>query len=647
MIDILLDKKPYIANIWRFRHDMHNKCGGHALSMPMKNMLTTVALCAALCGCLPPLRAQNQTQQEQLAVQYYKNQEYEKAVTLFAKLFLEKPDNYYYSYYLPCLLETGRYKEAEKVIQQQMKQHPKIQRFPVDLGWLHEKEGNSAKAQRQYERCIDNANSAQSLRELSNAFMNYRLTDQAIRCYQRIRTMTGEPATCAMELAMLYRQDGKYAEALRELLVWAAEHPSPDDIGTVESELNTWMAHEDTPEQKKMIGKTLLQYANKYPDQPAYAQLMLWFTMQEEDYPAALRQAAAIDKRFKGEGRKVYEVAQIAAANKDYSTAIAGYDQIRKNYSEFSPCYEAAISGSIHTRYLQINEKYPPDIRGIKQLSVELDSFFRQHPLRDEHIATYLSWTEIEAVYLQDNQTAITLLQDALRLPNLSVKSKAACKLQLGDIYHLEDEVWEATLLYSQVEKDFPNDTLGQNAKFKNAKLAFYMGEFAWAKAQLDVLRAATSKLIANDAMHLSLLIADNSNEDSVDMPLQYFAKASYSAECRKYEKALQLLDSINDSENPSLTDDILYLRAEIAIHRQQYAEADRLLERITTQFSEELLGDDALFRRARLQEENLNDPLTAMDLYQNLLKKYPDSLHAPEARKRFRTLKNAGILQP
>ena len=415
----------------------------------------------------------------------------------------------------------------------------------------------------------------------------------------------------------------------------------------MESELTTWMADDEDKSRHTLVGKTLLQYANKNPDVPVYAHLMLWFTLQEEDYPAALKQAIAIDKRFQGEGRKTYEIATIAADNKDYGTAITGYDHIRKNSSEFSPCYEAALSGSIHTRYLQITGQYPPDMLQIRQLSVELDSFFRQHPLRDAHLATYLNWVEIEAVYQKEIPKAIGLLEKAVSSPGLSAKGKAACKLQLGDIYHLEDEIWEATLLYSQVEKDFPNDTIGQNTKFKNAKLAFYMGEFEWAKAQLEVLRAATSKMIANDAMQLSLLIADNESGDSIDQALHLYARAEYYFTCKEFDKATKTLDSINESENPSLTDDILYLRAEMAIQRQQYAEADRLLERIATQFPEELLGDDALFRRARLQEERLHDPLTAMDLYQQLLKQYPDCLYAPEARKRFRALRNNGMPQP
>ena len=153
------------------------------------------------------------------------------------------------------------------------------------------------------------------------------------------------------------------------------------------------------------------------------------------------------------------------------------------------------------------------------------------------------------------------------------------------------------------------------------------------------MLRAATSKLIANDAMQLSLLIADNESGDSIDNALHLYAKADYMTSCMEYDKAVKTLDSIDMTDNPSLTDDVLMLRAQIAMRRQQYVEADRLLDQIVTGFPDEILGDDALFQRARLQEENMHDPLTAMDLYQHLLKNYPDSMHAPEARKRFRRL--------
>ena len=97
---------------------------------------------------------------------------------------------------------------------------------------------------------------------------------------------------------------------------------------------------------------------------------------------------------------------------------------------------------------------------------------------------------------------------------------------ELGDLLLFSGEIWDASLLYSQVEKAYKNDVIGAQAKFKNAQLSYYNNDFEWAKSQLDVLRASTSKLIANDAMQLSLLISDNMEDDSTYDMLSLFAAA-------------------------------------------------------------------------------------------------------------------------
>ena len=75
---------------------------------------------------------------------------------------------------------------------------------------------------------------------------------------------------------------------------------------------------------------------------------------------------------------------------------------------------------------------------------------------------------------------------------------------------------WEAMLIYSQVIEENKTNSLGDEVKLKKARLGYYMGNFSWAKAQLDVLKASTSKLTANDAMELSMMIGNNLNLDTL-----------------------------------------------------------------------------------------------------------------------------------
>jgi outer membrane protein assembly factor BamD (BamD/ComL family) len=217
----------------------------------------------------------------------------------------------------------------------------------------------------------------------------------------------------------------------------------------------------------------------------------------------------------------------------------------------------------------------------------------------------------------------------------------ASCKLDLGDIYLLNKQPWEATLLYSQVEKDFPNTNIGEDAKLKNAKLAYYTGDFVWAKGQLDILKAATTQLIANDALNLSLLISDNLAADSAGNALKLYARADLLIFASETDKAILTLDSI-DKKFPGneLTDDILMAKARILIQQKNYNDAVPLLKKIVTEHPTDLWADDAVFMLGDIYENYLHDKEQAKGYYQKIITDYPGSLLINESRKRFRILR-------
>ncbi len=214
-------------------------------------------------------------------------------------------------------------------------------------------------------------------------------------------------------------------------------------------------------------------------------------------------------------------------------------------------------------------------------------------------------------------------------------------KLDLGDIHVLDADIWEASLLYSQVDLDYKQDILGHEARLRNAKVSFYSGDFLWAKAQLDVLKASTSKLIANDAMELSLLITDNIGTDTLNSPLVLFANAQLLTYQHRYDEALLTMDSVNlQFPLNSLGDDILYERYRIAYARHQYDTAATFLQKVLEQFPSDILVDNALLDLGRLYEDKLNDKEKAKGYYEKLLFEQSGSIFVPEARDRFRRLR-------
>ena len=81
-------------------------------------------------------------------------------------------------------------------------------------------------------------------------------------------------------------------------------------------------------------------------------------------------------------------------------------------------------------------------------------------------------------------------------------------------------------------------------------------------------------------------------------------------------------------------------IRAEIALQRGEFNKAIGHFEEILELHFMDILADDALFGLADLHENQLAAPETAQGLYERLLNEFPGSLHAVEARKRFRRLR-------
>ena len=225
--------------------------------------------------------------------------------------------------------------------------------------------------------------------------------------------------------------------------------------------------------------------------------------------------------------------------------------------------------------------------------------------------------------------------------PGINPRIQAQGKLSLADFYLMKGEIWEATLLYSQVDKAFTEELIGHEARLRNAKLSYYAGDFQWAQAQFDVLKASTSKLISNDALDLSIFILDNLGLDTTATPLELYSQADLLVFQNRFPEAFLKLDTLlREFPEHSLDDDVLYTKATIYKKKREYQKAAEMLHTIVDDYPEEIRADNALYMLANLYETHLNDIEKAKELYEKLFIDYSGSTFAVEARKRFRALR-------
>lgn len=594
---------------------------------------------------LPIARAQQGD--EQMASYYYQNREYDKAIELYEPLYARTQSVYYYQMLYTCYLETEQFKEAEKLIEKRMKRQGRDLTLYVDLGNLHLKRGERKKAEKQYAAAVDKLgrDSKQAI-DLALAFENSGRTDYAIATFLRSRQNLSNELLYVMELATLYGKSGQYDKMTGEYFNLLDR--APGNIGAVQIALQRALNETSSTELADGLRRTLVSRIREHPDNRSYLDMMIWFSLQQKDFDFALTQAKAVDARFPDQGgQQVMRVARIAANNEAYDVASAAYKHLIAKGKD-NPYYFDSRVGDLEVRFARINTNFATSAKEQAALEAEYESAIAELGKMQQTVPLMRNYAHLLAYgnNASNNDTArlqkaADLLYDIIEMPRVAATTASEVKLDLGDLLLFSGEVWDASLLYSQVEKANRNDVVGAMAKFKNAKLSYYNNDFQWAKTQLDVLRASTSKLIANDAMQLSLLISDNMEEDSTYETLGYYAAADLMLYRGQLDSAWSLLNDIEIRNlSHSLLDEVLMQKARIRMKQARYAEADSLLQRIVDHYSEDILADDALFMLAELNEQQLGNKVRARECYEKLILDHPASLYTDRARKRYNALK-------
>ncbi|MGB4775134.1 MAG: tetratricopeptide repeat protein, partial [Daejeonella sp.] len=388
-----------------------------------------------------------------------------------------------------------------------------------------------------------------------------------------------------------------------------------------------------------LLKNALLNRLQKQPQNIAYSELLNWQYIQQKEFDMALKQTLALDKRLKEDGNRVYELSRILMNNNASEQAIQALNYLITKGAENRYYIPARIDLIKAKSELLAANKY--DHTFLENTEKDYQALLTEFGRTSSTSFAIRQLANLQAFYLHNPKSAETELENLLQISGLSQLITGQTKLELGDIYILTGEVWEAALIYGQVEKQFANEPVGQEAKFKNAKLSFYQGDFIWAKAQLDVLKSSTSQLMANDALNLSLVIADNLQNETDTLALKKYAFADLLIYKNETQQALAVLDSINMlySKN-SLADDILMSKARIYLKNNNLNLAVLQLQKITADYSFDLWGDDAIFMLADIYETKLNEADKARQLYQKIITDYPGSIYVIEARKRYRNLR-------
>ncbi len=580
------------------------------------------------------------SQDPRLALQYYNNGEYEKSASLYKELHLKNPGNdSYFGKYLDCLLNLNQYGEAEDLIKKELQKRPKEVQLFVSYGKLLQRRGELDKAEKQFKMAIERLPAdVIYIHKLGTEFSAITRMDLAIKTYERGEELMKGTMKFTYNLADLYRKSGEMNKMLEYYVLGLIDGSvNPQNL---ESILVVYLP----ADQHKNFQSLLYDKIQSHPENSALVETLQWTFIQSKDYANALRQAKSLDRKLNEGGSRIFNIASIAANDRDYKTAIDGYSAVKAKGSSGSFYLEASRQVLI-ARRKQIVEKNEYTQQDLIEIEKDYELLQKEYGTGRLIASMIIEFAELEARYLNNIPKAISILEELIKNSYIEPHLKAQAKLDLADYYLISGERWEATLLYSQVDKDFLEDHLGEMARFRNARLSYFAGDFAWAEEQFDILKQATSKLISNDAIDLSVFISDNLNQDTLGLALTEYSQAELKVFQNQFNEAMKILDSIviKYPEN-SLEDDVWYLEAKILNRQKQTDAAIKKYEKIIDKFKDGIRADNALFEMAKIYDDQYLNYEKAKELYEKLFLEFSGSTLAVEARKRYRVLRGDNI---
>ncbi len=574
-------------------------------------------------------------QEIQIANEDYSKGEKEKALAAF-QVLVKNPINIpsVHANYFSLLLNMQRYKQAEDYVERLIKKENKFS-YRLDMVILFVKSGERSKAEKYFKGWLKvNDEDVYKLKSAADYLASYNLLDFATAALIQARAVGGSKMF-TLELANLYRIRGMREEMVNEYLNYVTQMPT--NTSYVKNLLQVLLVK---PEELETLERVLYERVQRNQDSEVFADLLVWVNLQQKNFYGAFVQARAFDKRFKKEQSKALETGLIALGNQDYENAIRCFIFVSKEYVNIEN-YLPAQLGIIKAREAKVKRTFPVNRDSVRYLISEYARFQKNYPTQLSSSEAQLSSAMLQAYFLNELDSAIVGLSRLIADSKIPAILKAQSKINLGDIYLLKSEPWESTLLYSQVEKSQHEAPLGYEAKLRNAKLWYFNGEFKLAEEHLDILKQATTREIANDAMELSMRIKENTTFDSTGAALKKFAAIELLLYQNKQDEAVKELENFSTTKDaPGILDDVYWLEANLLMKQGKFENAITKLQKIIDEFGSDVLTDDAYFLQGDIYEHQLKDKVKAMDIYREFLNKFPGSVYAAEARKRFRALR-------
>jgi tetratricopeptide (TPR) repeat protein len=597
---------------------------------------------------LPVLFAQQDITNRYILGQSYEQAgDFERAKQIYEEIFKKMPANHqFFDALNRVYIQLKEYDNSIKIIEDRLKINDADVNLHGMLGKTYYLKDDEQKAFSVWENAlIKYPNNPINYRTIANYAIERRAFDKAIEYLQEGKKASNDPRIFSYDLANIYALTMQFKEAATEYCSILASEPNQYQM--IESRILSYISKPDalipTIDVVKEYSKT---------DVLGFKFLLSRLYMEQNELEKAFSLYLEIDDKQNNQGSDLYNFATFVYKEKQFELAARVYTEVIKRYPN-SPFASSSKLGYAKTLEEALQNEFHSNDNSWKP-------FFNVTPMDSKSVEKVVSaYNELMQMYPRSEVAAEALLRIGriyfYKMDDLSngenyfsriVKEFPLSKFifeayeELEKINVIKDDLSAAAdNLLKITESNWADEEKKNLARYRLAKVDFYRGELTSAKNYLTSILSNLKDNIANDAIELSLMLNTAFN-DSAGLVL--FAKGEKFAVQRKFDDAFEVYREVSQKGQGFVLTHLAKLReAEMLLAVNNYEKSIDMLSVISGEDSKNIYSDKAIYLLGRIYQLGLKDDAKAVEMFEKLLAKFPNSLYLDEAREEIIKIRN------
>jgi tetratricopeptide (TPR) repeat protein len=583
---------------------------------------------------------------------YIQGQNYEiggyidKAKEIFEDLYKKNPSNLqYFNSLNRVYISLKQYNESVKILEQKLATYPQDINIYGLLGSTYYLMGNESKAFSIWDEGLKNAPQNQiNYKVIAQYAIERRAFEKAIDFLKRGQEISDDPLTFSFDLANLYSITMQYEEAADQYLLIVLKNP-----GQYQMVLSGLISFTNKPDALQTTIDVFEKKRDKDNINLNYILASLY--LQNKSYQKAYDIFSEIDSKLKSNGTELFRFAQEIYNEHQYDLAAKVFLNIIEKYPS-SPVisvsklgYAKALEANFDNENISDNKWKPfafnkkGDPQKVNEIIKNFTEIVRIFPNSEPAYEASYNIGVLKSGKLDDFDGAKEVFNKLIEgAPNskFTIKSYE----ELGDIYLQEGNLDKSKEIFHKlIESNNIPETDKNYSRYKEAKISFSVGNFAEGKNLLNNVITSYKDNNSNNALELGLIM----NPEAIDSSnLVTFATAEILSDQKKFNEAREKYLIISQNKQVFVLQSLAKLRvAEMDIALDNFDSSIKLLQEIVDEKEKNIYSDKALYLQGNIFQYAKKDNLKAIETYESLLAKFPDSIYLDDARASIIKLKN------